>query len=374
MLRNRRMTIVTMMLSSACGLAAAEQAASQAGTSLFEDVHVVKLPKAEYGYRGMPGTMIQLKDGRILLAYTRILPNGQSDGGIGARYSSDKGKTWTEDFAIVPGPTPQGKHYYCHPSFLRLANGDILMSYIYSPGSEPLFGHTYYRRSTDDAKTWSDQLVITPQWGYHIVHNDKLVQLSGGRILAPAETQSRSDRGDHAGYVSYTAWSDDNGYKWNRCKNEVNMLPVEAQEPHVVELKDGRVMMLMRTYSGYVGRSYSSDRGESWSKGEAVKELALPRHSSSALNVKRIPKTGDLVLIRCTDGPREPYRWRTPLASVISKDDGQTWVNQRVLMGDPQDDYGYPGLTFVDDMALIVYHQRDGLHVLRVGVDWFYGS
>ena len=44
------------------------------------------------------------------------------------------------------------------------------------------------------------------------------------------------------------------------------------------------------------------------------------------------------------------------------------------MMGDPEDDYGYPSLLFVDDVAIISYHQRDGLHVARIGVDWFYGK
>jgi len=353
---------------------AAQATADQTAQPLCEDVHVVRLPKKEYGYRGMPGDVEVLKDGRLLLAYTHFLPNGAEDGAIGARYSSDKGKTWGDEFILVPPPVRPGKDYYCHPSFLRLANGHLLLTYIYSPGEEPLYGHTYYRRSIDDGKTWGDQLILTPQWGYHLVHNDKPIQLSGGRILVPAETQVRSDKGDHGGYVSYTAWSDDNGYKWNRSTNEVNMLPIEAQEPHVVELKDGRVMMLTRSYSRFVGRAYSTDRGQTWSKGEQVKDLPLPPYSTSALNVKRIPKTGDLLLLRCIGGPKDPPRRRTPFAAILSKDDGQTWTNQRVLAGEPDNDYGYPSLTFVDDIALIVYHQRDGLHLLRVGVDWFYGK
>jgi sialidase-1 len=133
-------------------------------------------------------------------------------------------------------------------------------------------------------------------------------------------------------------------------------------------------MMLMRTYNGYVARAYSTDRGESWSDGKPVPDLKLPSRASSALNIKRIPRTGDLLLLRCSDGPAEPPRRRTPFVSVISKDDGETWENERVMMGDPEDDYGYPSLLFVDDTAIISYHQRDGLHVLRIGVDWFYGK
>ena len=347
---------------------------AQAEPPLFEDVHVVPLPKQTYGYRGMPGSMVELQDGRLLLSYSHMSPEGQADGSIGARYSSDKGKTWGDEFILVARPKPDGADRYCHPSFLRLANGQILLSCIYVSGATPLFGHNYYRRSTDDGNTWGDQLIVTPHAGYNIVHNDKLVQLSSGRIIAPIEFELVTSGDDHAGYISYSVYSDDNGYSWHESKNMVNMLPVEAQEPHVVELRDGRLMMLMRTYSGYVARAYSTDRGESWSDGKPVPDLKLPSRTSSALNIKRIPKTGDLLLLRCSSGPDQPPYRRTPFVSVISKDDGETWENERVMMGDPEDDYGYPSLLFVDDTAIISYHQRDGLHVLRIGVDWFYGK
>ncbi|MFO7975096.1 MAG: sialidase family protein [Candidatus Hydrogenedentota bacterium] len=350
------------------------------GEVLFEDVHAVPLPVRNYGYRGMPGDIIELKDGRLLLAYTRYMPNGQSDGAIGAKYSEDGGKTWGEEFALVPAPTPalpdKSVHIYCHPSFLRLSNGDILMSYIYRGSMKPLFGHNYYRRSADDAQSWGDQLIVTPSQGYHIMHNDKLVLLSTGRIIAPVEVETAKPENDHGGYVSYTAYSDDNGYSWWRSTNEVNLQNegIETQEPHVVELKDGRLLMLMRTYSGFVVKAYSEDQGESWGPGIKVPELKLPSHTSSALCVKRIPSTGDLLLLRCSGGPKEPYRRRTPFVSILSKDDGETWANERVVMGEPENDYGYPSITFVNDTALISYHQRDGLHVLRVGIEWFYSK
>jgi len=350
---------------------AEERTVSRTETVLFEDVHVVKLPKKKYGYRSMPGDIVELEGGRLLLAYTHMHP---VDGSIAARYSSDKGRTWGDEFILVPAPLPPGKQRYAHPSFLRLANGHILLSYIYISGAKPRFGHNYYRRSTDEGKIWSDQIVMVPQPGYNLIHNDKLVQLASGRVIGPVAAERARPGDDHRGYVSYTVYSDDNGYSWHRSKNEVNMLPIEAQEPHVVELKDGRLMMLMRSYSNYVGRAYSTDQGGTWSKGEQVRALHLPPHSTSALNVKRIPSTGDLLLVRCAGGPAGPQRWRTPFVSVISRNEGKTWAHERVMMGDPEDDYGYPSLTFVDDLAIISYHQRDGLHVLRIGIDWFYGK
>ncbi len=344
-----------------------------ADAALLEDTCVVPLPKQTYGYRGMPGSIVALNDGRLLLTYSGMNAAGQGTDAIAARYSPDKGKTWGEEFVLVPKPQPPAADRYCHPSLLRLANGQLLLSYIYVSGASPLFGHNYYRRSADDGKTWGDQLIVTPRAGYHIMHNDKLVQLSSGRIIAPIEHELVSSADGHAGYVSYSVYSDDNGYSWHESQNSVKLLPIEAQEPHVVELKDGRVMMLMRTYSGCVARAYSTDRGESWSKGELVRALPLPK-TSSALNIKRIPGTGDLLLLRASSGTQEPPLKRTPLVSVLSKDDGETWENERVIAGDPEDDYGYPSLLFVGDTAVISYHQRDGLHVVRMALTWFYGQ
>ncbi|MDA1313458.1 MAG: sialidase family protein [Acidobacteria bacterium] len=330
----------------------------------FETIHVVKMPVRQFGYRGMPGDIELLKDGRLLLSYVSSDP----EGAILARHSGDKGKSWGPEFVLFAKPTESEAAGYGAPSFLRLASGDLLASYIYAPGATPRYGHNYYRRSRDDGKTWSEQFVLTPFPGYNLVHNDKLIELSTGRIIAPLEMELREEGGDHRGYVSYTFHSDDNGVSWRKSQNMVDVLPVEAQEPHVVELKDGRLMMLCRTYSGYVVRSYSADQGESWSPGEHLKNLSLPPNSS-ALNVKRIPSTGDPLLLRCSGGAN---RLRTPFVSAISKDDGESWTNQRTIGGDPEDDYGYPSLLFVDGLAIISYHQRDGLHVARIPIEWFY--
>jgi len=45
-----------------------------------------------------------------------------------------------------------------------------------------------------------------------------------------------------------------------------------------------------------------------------------------------------------------------------------------MIVGDPEDDYGFPSVTYVDGMALVRFHKRDGLNVARIGIDWFYGA
>jgi hypothetical protein len=38
-------------------------------SALFEDFHVVKMPAGPYGYRSMPGSIVELTDGRLLMTY-----------------------------------------------------------------------------------------------------------------------------------------------------------------------------------------------------------------------------------------------------------------------------------------------------------------
>ncbi|MCX7425249.1 MAG: sialidase family protein [Planctomycetia bacterium] len=362
-----RRSITVLVLGILC--LAAGRAVAEAP---FEIVHAVKLPKGVYGYRGGMGDIIELKDGSLLFACS------PPDQGIAAVTSTDGGKTWSEPAPMFPNPKPPAKGYYVLPGFLRLPGGDIMVSYIYATfPTTPYYGHNYYRRSSDEGKTWTEQFCMTPHPGYYIVHNDRLVLLSTGRILAPAEYKAHfpSDR-DHSGYVGSAFFSDDGGFSWQVSKNTVDMMPVEFQEAHAVELKDKRVMLFARTYSGYPARAYSTDGGETWSKGEMVKEMSMPY--AGLPTVARIPSTGDLLFLWITgqsDIKDSTGKRRTPLSSAISKDEGRTFMHQRNIAEDPEDDYGYQCLDFVGkDMALVGFHARDGLHVARIGIDWFYGK
>ena len=361
-----KLTLKTLATGVVCAAAA-----GAGGDALFEDVLAVKIPIGPHGARGMPGDIIELKDGSLLMAYTR-------DGIMGIK-SPDKGKTWQEPFVLLAKPQPPAHGRYVHPGFLRLPDGDILMSYIYSTHpTTPYYGHNYYRRSADEAQTWTDQFVMAPHPGYFIIHNDRLFIMSSGRIVAAAEHKAHwpSSR-DHSGYVGTAVFSDDGGYSWQVSKNVVDMQPVEVQEADAVELKDGRVMMFARTYSGYPVRAYSDDGCETWSKGEEMKELSMPY--AGLPTVRRIPATGDLLFIwiseRSVDKENPKIHRRCTLTSAVSKDEGETFVHQRHIRSDPEDDFGYQSIDFIGDgIAVLSYHARDGLHVARIGIDWFYGK
>ena len=339
------------------------------GAPLFEQTVAVKVPRGIYGPRGMMGDFVTLKDGSLMMAFNQ-------GGAIAAVKSADQGKTWGPPLTLVARP-PFKDDNFCHPSFLRLPNGEILLSYIYSTSAVPSYGHNYVRRSSDEGKTWTEQFIATPYQGCVYAHNDRLMTLSNGRILAIVEYWAHAQANDHAGFVGMSFYSDDQGHSWWPSKNTVDMYPIEVQEADAVELKDGRVMMFARTYSGHPVRAYSKDGGQTWSKGAMIEELVQPY--AGFPTVRRIPSTGDLLFIWCGEsgvvaGTRGPPR-RTALACAISTDEGKTFIHRRNIARDPEDDFGYQCVEFVGkDLALIGYHAREGLRVARIGIDWFYGN
>ncbi len=350
----------------------ADETKNRGGKALFEDLHVIKKKKAMHGYRGIMGDFIQLKDGSLLMSYT--------DGDIKVVKSRDKGKTWSRPKVLVPRIKPPHKGGYGAPGFLRLKNGDILLTYNYTTHpATPYFAMVYYRRSIDDGNTWGDQFTITPCSGYTLVHNDKLFTIESGRIIAMAEHKEyMPSKSDHAGYVGMSFYSDDNGYSWFPSKNKVDLYKskkIDVQEPDAVELKDGRLLMFARTYSGFPVRAYSKDKGETWSKGQLIKELKMPY--AGLPTVRRIPSTGDLLFIwineRSVDKKNPKVHWRCALATAISRDEGKTFIHKRQIARDPEDDFGYQCIEFIgENLALVGYHKRDGVYVARIGIDWFY--
>ena len=63
---------------------------------------------------------------------------------------------------------------------------------------------------------------------------------------------------------------------------------------------------------------------------------------------------------------------RTPLTTSISRDEGETWENERIIAGDPYGDFGYPSVHHLNDLVLLSYHALDGLHLARIKPGWFY--
>ncbi len=318
----------------------------------------VLLPPGPGNPRNSEGDFIQLEDGRILLVYTHFVGGGadHSAAHLAGRYSSDGGRTWTgEDVVIVPN---EGGQNVMSVSLLRLADGRIAL--FYARKNSITDCRPYLRFSDDEAQTWSEPtLCIDDELGYYVLNNDRVVQLKTGRLIVPVALHNtpQYEKPDWDGMIMCYL-SDDAGGSWRRSKSRlVGKTPdgkrVTLQEPGVIELKDGRLMMFCRTRSGCQYLSFSEDQGDTWSEFKPSNIIS----PCSPASIERIPKTGDLLLVwnnheKVDDAHRGK---RTPYNVAISGDEGRTWQHVKTLEDNPDGWYCYTAVDFVGDQVLLAH-------------------
>ncbi|MFN0169490.1 MAG: sialidase family protein [Bryobacteraceae bacterium] len=348
-----------------------------------EPVTLNLLPPGPGNPRNTEGDFVPLKDGRLMFIYSKFSADGPADSGAAslvARYSSDGGLTWSKD--DKPVVANEAGMNVMSVSLLRLVSGELALFYMRK--NSMLDCRPFLRISKNEGKTWSKPRLTVPDSGYYVLNNDRAYQLKSGRIVLPVALHKNeiaaptkfNSRGMAMCYLS-----DDKGKTWRRSRTVLenpDPNPTGLQEPGVVELKDGRLLMFIRTGMGSQYFSYSSDGGDTWSQ-VAASTLLSPVSPSS---IERIPKTGDLLAVwndhsNVTAEIRN--RKRTPLTVAISRDEGKTWEKAKNLAADPDGWYCYTAIEFVGNRVLLSYN-AGGAGLPRLSrsvityfdVDWLY--
>ncbi len=297
--------------------------------------------------RHSEGDIIELKDGTLLLGWTRFTGGGadHSTAHIAAVTSKDGGRTWGEPYVIQENT---GKQNVMSLSFVRLRSGKIGMFYLEKNSNSDLQVH--YRYSTDEAKSWGPIQRVPAPDGYNIMNNDRVVQLESGRIILPISCAS--DIGTSDPLWVFCMYSDDEGKTWKRSTPDLKCPKRGAMEPGVVELASGDLLMVIRNQMGVIYTSTSKDRGATWSDPQPT-DIKSPE---SPATIKRIPKSKDLLLV--WNNNENGSRQRSPLTAAISKDNGKTWMNVRNIEHDPESNYAYISIDFVKDNVLLTYYDN----------------
>ena len=339
------------------------------------------LPPGAGNPRNSEGDFIRLRDGRLLFVYTHFT-GGSADHAtahLAGRFSVDGGVTWdTEDTLVLPN---EAGCNVMSVSLLRLPSGEIALFYARKNSMDDCV--PCMRVSRDEGATWGEPTVCIEEPGYYVLNNDRVVQLAGGRVVVPVALHKRPEwpEPDWSGTVMCYL-SDDGGVAWRRSRDCLqghaeDGARVVLQEPGVVELKDGRLMMFCRTTSGCQYVSFSSDQGESWTA-FGPSNMISP---CSPATIERIPSTGDLLLAwNDHDGVDERYLGkRTPFNVAVSRDEGVTWTGRRTLEDDPGGWYCYTAMEFVGDYVLLGHcagqRATGGLNLTRITrfpVSWLY--
>ena len=345
---NRNWQPVIVFLSAAL-LSLAIQTSATAVDKLVDKTLLPHDPSPEGVYRWSEGSIVNLDRNKHLMMLVTALGFGGHDdtaGDIVRLDSLDGGLTWTPQDKITVFQKNIGKANIQSPSLLRLDENEILCFFMVKHKALTDSG-TWMKRSTDNGKTWSDPVRL-PYEGYGGLSSDRAFLSSTGRIILPEWVSMDGLKSTHA----YCHYSDDKGKTWK--KTDLITVPKgttgrrtdpASEEPTIVELKDGRLMMFMRVYLKSIYVSYSEDDGATWSKPVSS---GIPGPGAMP-TLRRMPD-GNLLLVwnwapvEKIDGP-----WpRNRISSVISKDDGKTWTSLRHL-DDGGDDF--PGKMTMANVA-----------------------
>ncbi len=198
---------------------------------------------------------------------------------------------------------------------------------------------TYVMRSTDDGATWEEPVKLHDEWTGSV--RDMIVTGEGNIVFTTM--MMLNDPGRH---TVLTYMSDDGGETWHRS----NIVDLGGAGHHggvteatLEELRDGRLMKLIRTNWMEFWRAESNDGGRSW---HPMGPSAIPASSAPA-KIRRL-ESGRLLLVWNQPYPEgeDSYRmvggdnvwsavpvsnFRAELSMAFSDDDGESWSDPVII-------------------------------------------
>lgn len=339
------------------------------------------------GLRTGEGSMVALADGSLYLLVSDFTEGGEdhSWGQVSAMISRDNGETWSAPKPVfVP---PEGALNIMSASLLRLQDGRIGCVVCLKKGTHERLAPSW-SYSNDEGATWSELRPITTEDGYFVVNNDRLIQHEDGTLIVPYALHRRCDEKitEHWDpFLNATCglfYSRDGGVTWNRSPHTVtytkelfypplylerenlhegpkNLLERRLgvfQEPGVVVLKDGSLMMYIRSLYG-IYRCFASAVDAPWQKCGPIEGFNV---CCGPQTIGRIGNDGPLIMLyndRGTTPYGTPnYQNRTPLSLAISEDEGQNWTHLANLEG-PERNYCYYSLLYHNGCFHTTYYE-----------------
>lgn len=354
---------------------------------------VLFLKTGENNPRNGEGSMVRLKDGRILFVFTEYVGvscKDHAEAHISACESADEGETWSSPRLLIAKPTDCQN--IMSPSVFRMGDGALGLVYVrkdaYDDGGMicmPLFV-----RSEDEGRSWSEPRACGFPSGYYCVINGGITVTKSGRIYIPTSYTGRIRDAMHimknppVPHVSdlRIAYSDDHGESWQVCEQVITS-PYKNRyglfEPGILEHEDGTLWLYARTPFGHQYQSMSYDGGLTWSPIEPNCRFTTPDAPM------RVARLGSLVaaiynpigyncLFPETESWGSPKR--TPIVITFSQKDGRDLndsaascvnggfldvaKNTYLLEDDRSNSYCYPTALAVKDGILVSYYHSDG--------------
>ncbi|MFN0172730.1 MAG: sialidase family protein [Bryobacteraceae bacterium] len=279
-------------------------------------------------FEGMVHSMLRLRDGRLGLVFSRKEWMRTPSYAAPVRTwlfstSGDNGTTWGEG---VPIDMPAR---YEDPENKESENKGVFIAYP--------FGRMI--------QLSSGRLVVPCYWymgGRHLEHHPGLRMEEGPSYATVRGHRVKRIADGHlyeAAMGGCFVYFSDDGKVWQRSTGSIMVWPLPGEggvggfgatwEPVVIELRDKRVLMFMRTNVGRIFQSFSKDGGLHWTPSEPA-GLAS---GDVPCCLGRLPRSGHLMVIWNQSSAAEIRAGysRGRLSTAVSTDEGKSWGHFRTV-------------------------------------------
>lgn len=285
----------------------------------------IKILRSEFIYESAPfpechaSTLVETGNG-ILAAWFGGTRERNPDVSIYTARLSDE--SWSTPEMVADGVVDENLRYPTwNPVLFQNKQDQLTLFYKIGPSPREWWGA--YKTSSDEGKTWSDEIKL--EEGFLGPIKNKSVFLPNGDILHPSSFETSKV------WTIHVEKSDSNLENWRKI--EIENGSFNAIQPTVLFLPDGKIQLLSRTQEGKVGINYSEDQGETWSR---VKGSSLPNNNSGVDGITL--KTGYHLLV-CN-----PLQKGRNKLSLMGSEDGNTWEELLVLEDQSSGEFSYPAI------------------------------
>ena len=286
--------------------------------------------------------------------YGGVTPGEDKNNYIILAVSEDGGQTWSEEKCIVEHEADQVR---CFDPEIWLGPDDRLwLFWAQHPSDNRMASLSGVWAITANEADGPETQWSAPRRLCDGVMMCKPLVLTSGEWALPVSFWHRREQGSAAIVVST-----DQGQTWSE-RGSVSVPPKHRNhdEHMLVELRDGRLCMLVRTKYG-IGESVSENGGHSWS---LLEPAAIP-HASSRFFIRRLA-SGNLLLVRHAPADEAYAGWhanafsqgrRSHLTAFLSADDGRTWPHRLPL--DDRTGISYPDGDQAEDGTIHITYDYD---------------
>ena len=233
-----------------------------------------------------------------------------------------------------------------NPVLFTMPDGEIWL--FYKIGKRVSDWTGWVVKSRDGGKTWSKREPLPKGFIGPVKNKPELID---GKLICGSSTEVN-------GWKFHVEIYDLKTRQWQYVgpvpavqalkTDDKKMHPIDCIQPSILKLKDGRLQVLMRSHSGKLATSFSSDNGLSWTD---VTLSEMPNNQSGTDAVTLRDGRHVLVYNDFETIPGQRKGPRTPLSIAIS-DDGQCWRHVLTLEDSPISQYSYPAIIEGKDGCL----------------------